>query len=162
MPPPLGGVEEEPLPLPGGVFFAVEVLPGVAVDVVLVADGLLAPGVAELDAAGLSAGELEAEALPEAPEAGSAREGSVLEDTALEVTVSAGAVEREVGEVDDAWPWPPPLPRRRERPFLVEPLVCCELDGCEVAGLADVLLSSVPEVGGVEADAAVSSGLTLS
>ncbi|WP_222845152.1 hypothetical protein [Vreelandella nanhaiensis] len=85
----------------------------------------------------------------------------MLEDTVLEDTVSAGAVEREAAEVEDVWPWLPPLPRRRERPFLAEPLVCCELDGCEVAGLADVLLSSLPEIGGVEADAAVSSGLML-
>lgn len=110
-----------------------------------VVDGVLGDTLAEGDA--LEDGALDGEVLED-----EVLEDDVLEDPALGVGVAddeaAAGVALEV---------PPPLPRRRGRPFLDE-----LLGGGDVVAPVGGRLSASPAGGGVVADAAVASGLTLS
>lgn len=93
---------------------------------------------------------------------GEVLDGEVLGDDALDDDVPEDPA-LGVGVADDeaaagvALEVPPPLPRRRERPFLDE-----SLGGGDVFAPAGGLLLASLAGGGVVADAAVASGLTLS
>ena len=84
-------------------------------------------------------------------------DGEVLEDDVLEDPALGVGVADDDTAAGVALEVPPPLPRRRERPFLDE-----SFGGGDVVAPAGERLSASLAGGGVVADAAVASGLTLS